>query len=308
MGRKSRRTSRPTTVPKSRETSFHLTVNFDDVRLHNRRIDYFVALYYELEEQRHKIYGELLNSIREGAAPTFEFSHWTRLVHYRYSLTAPLSMRGSLMDVGGRFNFGDDIGRKFAAFPALYIADGRDAAYREYYGISSGSGSSGLTTEEFELTHASSITMLSLNGFLQGVIDIGDNRAMSGFLSLIKKFKISSRVKELASRAKIPQPSVISTMGALKKQLLEPRWQRDSQLMGVPSNPQIFGKIAFDAGCEGVLFPSTKDSTKRCVAVFPDNFDPLRSFVELADSSEINPSSEDLILRLDAKTAARLCK
>ncbi len=50
----------------------------------------------------------------------------------------------------------------------------------------------------------------------------------------------------------------------------------------VPANPQIFGRIALDAGIEGIIYASVL-TRKDCLAVYPQNFLNSSAFVELDD-------------------------
>jgi hypothetical protein len=86
---------------------------------------------------------------------------WCRIANFKYALTA-LSPAGSLTHVGGRFNFGRDIDEaRFAPFPALYIAEDFETAYREYYGLSKGATAGGLTPEELSLENKGPLPYLN---------------------------------------------------------------------------------------------------------------------------------------------------
>jgi RES domain len=64
----------------------------------------------------------------------------------------PLSARGSVMRYGGRFNIGAEVGSgAFESFPALYLAQDVETAFREFFQIDATSASGGLSREEFAL-------------------------------------------------------------------------------------------------------------------------------------------------------------
>ena len=63
----------------------------------------------------------------------------------------------------------------------------------------------------------------------------------------------------------------------------------------VPSNSQIFGRLVYDAGIEGILYPSALTG-KDCLAVFPRNFANTSSFIVLDDP----PPIEKVPTRIDA--------
>ena len=70
-------------------------------------------------------------------------------------------------------------------------------------------------------------------------------------------------------------------------------------LYDVPAGGQIFGGIAVDAGIEGILYESVLTG-KKCVAVFPQNFQNSSSYVELDDPAP----SDDVRMRMDSSNFA----
>ena len=74
--------------------------------------------------------------------------------------------------------------------------------------------------------------------------------------------------------------------------------QFTSKDIDVPSSPQIFGQLVWEAGIEGILYNS-KFSEKECLVIFPQNFDETcGSFVELDDPAP----QEAKILKWDVDT------
>jgi hypothetical protein len=71
----------------------------------------------------------------------------------------------------------------------------------------------------------------------------------------------------------------------LQKHLLHPNWRVRPLQFDLPANPQIFGRWVLAAGIHGIPFPSSKDLTRRCLALFPQNWAGSDSFVEIADAS-----------------------
>jgi len=69
-------------------------------------LKYHWDYYSDLAYLRSKIDDELKKALLESAEKSFEFSRWQRVVKYKYALQ-PLSVDGSLVDPGGRFNIGD---------------------------------------------------------------------------------------------------------------------------------------------------------------------------------------------------------
>jgi hypothetical protein len=116
------------------------------------------ALYYDLEPLRQRNEAQLLDALRSQALPSFSFEGWSRIVDYRYGLQ-PLSLAGSLKGEGGRFNIGADLSPgTFTGFPALYVAEDYEAAFRERFSASSAAKPGGLTAEELALRSPGSFT------------------------------------------------------------------------------------------------------------------------------------------------------
>ncbi len=91
------------------------------------------ALYFQLEPLRQRNVGRLLDALLSQTHPSLSFDGWSRIVDYRYGLE-PLSGAGSLKGAGGRFNIGSELSPgTFTAFPALYIAEDYEAAFRERF-------------------------------------------------------------------------------------------------------------------------------------------------------------------------------
>jgi RES domain len=136
--------------------------------------------YSELAFLRNQIYDSLKGSLRERAGP-FEFPEWQRAVKYRYCLV-PLSTKGSLSDPGGRFNIGAIDPSRFPVFPALYLASDKKTALAELLGRDGPADS--LTPEELALTKPTSITVVSVSGKLESVLDVRDAKNLASFATL----------------------------------------------------------------------------------------------------------------------------
>ena len=72
----------------------------------------------------------------------------------------------------------------------------------------------------------------------------------------------------------------------------------------LPANSQIFGRLCVAAGAHGILYPSVKNSTRRCLALFPQNWNDSDSFVEIVGASpiEVGITRIDGSSRLDQMT------
>jgi hypothetical protein len=64
--------------------------------------------------------------------------------------------------------------------------------------------------------------------------------------------------------------------------LLTKDWRVSPVHGDVPANSQIFGALIYQAGIEGILYPSTLTG-KECLAIFPNNFAVTSSYIQLDD-------------------------
>lgn len=60
-------------------------------------------------------------------------------------------------------------------------------------------------------------------------------------------------------------------------------WRNSPAQIDVPANSQILGQLAHESGIEAILYPSKMSSTKKCLAIFPENFSNSDSFVKIQD-------------------------
>jgi hypothetical protein len=209
--------------------------------------------YSELAFQRNLIYEPLKDSLRQRAT-RFEFSSWQRAVRYRYSLD-PLSIRGSLVDPGGRFNVGQIDTARFPVFPGLYLASDKPTALTELLGRAE--LSSNLTPEELALTNPASVTIVSTSGALESVLDVSNKDALAGFVNLVKDFQLSRGLVKKARKLGMGSPELVRDVRRMSQSLLSAHWRLWPMQLDVPAPCQIFGQIVMDAGIEGVTYPST---------------------------------------------------
>ncbi|MBF0387117.1 MAG: RES family NAD+ phosphorylase [Candidatus Omnitrophica bacterium] len=68
----------------------------------------------------------------------------------------------------------------------------------------------------------------------------------------------------------------------------------------IPATNQLFGQFVYEAGIQGILYPSRFDG-KECLAIYTQNFKNSKSFIELSDTTP----SPSVVRRIDAnKTTA----
>jgi len=244
------------------------------------------GLYFELEPHRQRNAARLLDALLSQTLSSFSFEEWSRIVDYRYGLE-PLSAAGSLKGEGGRFNIGSELSPgAFTAFPALYIAEDHETAFRERFAGPSEAKPRGLSTQDLALRSRGSFTQVRLHGVIENLIDIGNLDTLKPFANVLREFPIPRDVRQLARKLGLrPPPWLIRSPITLQRQLLHPNWRMLPQQFDLPANSQIFGRIAAAAGIHGILYPSARNAAKRCIALFPQNWAGSGSFVQVSDQA-----------------------
>jgi hypothetical protein len=255
------------------------------------------AWYSSLAYQRSLILSDLKNALSEAASQPLDFAGYQRAVKYKWGLD-PLSARGSLSIPGGRFNIGE-IDQMFPPFPALYLGEDKATVLQEMYQVEP-QGRNGLTPDEISLTRPDSVTIVSVYGSLENIIDLEKPDRLKPFVDLIKNFNIPREAMHLAHKLG-KTPANVSNVTLLLKSLLESNWRAYPMHVNLPANSQIFGQLVMEAGIEGIKYPS-KYQGKSCLAIFPQNFVGSDSFVELVDQAPPGVVRK----RLDSKTIHNL--
>jgi RES domain-containing protein len=256
----------------------------------------FFAL--ELARQRHS--AELIEAIRGNLSAGAPFQGWARIIDYRYCLT-PLSIAGSLKGDGGRFNIGSGLNpAAFPAFPALYVASDYPTAFCERFGMDPNASQGGLSSSMLGLRSPASFTHVGLRGQIELVLDITELRYLLAFSAVLRQFTIPDTVRRLARKLNMrAPPSLIRSAAGLQRQLLHRDWRTYPMQFDLPSNSQVFARIAAAAGAHAILYPSARQASGRCLALFPQNWKSSGSFVEVTDAVP----SEARLIRLDGTSA-----
>lgn len=243
------------------------------------------SLHFGLEDQRQRAEVRLLESMRLCSTSNFSAVGWSRIVDYRYSLD-PLSTLGSIKGIGGRFNVGAGLSPGvFTAFPALYCAEDYATAYLEKFGSTEVPQAKSLSGADFALRTPGSFTQIRLNLKLENVLDISDHAILKPIVEILRSFEMPKNVTQTARKLGLKRaPWLIRSSHSLQKQLLHSNWRARPMQFELPGNSQIFGRWVAAAGVHGILFPSTRDLTKRCLALFPQNWGGSTSFLEIADT------------------------
>lgn len=235
--------------------------------------------YSELARQRNLIKDDIIEALTQPCT-SFEINNWQRGVKYKYGLH-PLSIVGSLTNIGGRFNTGVNVNTELPSFPALYIAINKDTALQEHLGQTPNEL---LSPREMALTNPASETIVSISGKFDKVFDLTNEASLEPFIKLIKQFELSKELKVRAHELGEPNPETIKTTRKLLESLLMTTWRDYPSRYDIPANSQIFGHLIYTSGVEGILYPS-KLTNEPCLALFPRNFQGTDSYIELDDET-----------------------
>lgn len=263
--------------------------------------EYHLRVFHELEAQRQLYRGELLNALKGAKHQSvFSLQRWVRIVDYKYS-NQPLSAAGSVKSIGGRFNVGEDLGGQYSPFHALYLAEDTDTAFREYYGLARNETRGRLTPLDLALTPGKSFTCVNVSGSVANLLDITEPKHLKALCEVISKFVINSKFRDLLRGTSVQPLSIVRTPKLLIKSLLYSGWRELGMQLGIPSNSQVFGRIAFEAGYDGIVYESARGDG-RCLCLFLENLTNSETVLKLADPAP----SEDTVIELSSATWSKL--
>lgn len=237
---------------------YHLdTFTVEDIRKWKQGQDEFIRVhwdwYSELAYQRSKVLPNIKEALSEASVGPFDFTDYQRAVKYKWSLD-PLSVRGSIADIGGRFNIGEIDRTKFPVFPALYLGQDRMASLQELLQVDP-NGEGELTAEELALTDSQSVTIVSMFGSLETIIDLDQPDRLKKCINLIKDFKVSEALVKAGRKIGF-EPNAARDIAKLIPTLLDPFWRRFPMHVDVPANSQLFGQLVSESGIDGIKYPS----------------------------------------------------
>lgn len=246
----------------------------------SEHLAYHFEHFQDLQYQRSLVMEKIKEVLNSAATKDFEFESYQRAVRWKYS-QHPLCALGSLADPGGRFNVGNIDAYKFSTFSALYMAKDKNTAMQESL-CQSNKSSNGFSNSELALSKSDSITIVSVSGKVERVLDLRKPDVLKPFVKIISNFKFSENIKSKAKVLGISEPKCVTTASQLMKTLLDPNWRDNPMRWDIPSNSQIFGGLAFQADLGGIVYPSkfTKDP---CLAVFTKKIDDSMSEIIFDD-------------------------
>ena len=260
------------------------------------------VLYFSLEPERRRLRSELITSLQKNDPLEFEVSNWSRIVSFEHS-SEPLSCAGSIKSYGGRFNVGLELDSgTLSPWPALYIAENFETAFREKRQLSSDSVIEGLTPSELALMPGENLTAVSIEGQLYRAFDMRNAKSLESISKVLRKIKMPARAKALQKKLRISSRDLymLRTPKQLHDAICKVNWRALPIQFGLPSQSQIIAELIKATGFEAILYPSSK-SNGGCMAIFPEL---------LTDGSYIKIAGNQLPMvqfsRLDATTSNNL--
>lgn len=260
------------------------------------------TMHFSLEPERRRFRQELIQALQLQEPKSLEILDWVRIVDYRFSLT-PLSSAGSLLEYGGRFNAGIDLNPgTLNPWPALYLAEDYETAYREKFQIKSNDLTNGLKPEELALEHGKSHTTVFLSGRLDGVFDMTSASKLDDVAKTLKKIKMPQRAHTLMKKLGMNTSDykMVKNGQGLYDAVLRHNYRILPVQFGLPARGQVLGELIKAAGFEAILYKSTA-GPGNCLAIFPDQLSE-QSYVELIDV----PPEGVKYSRLDSDSAGYL--
>jgi hypothetical protein len=239
---------------------------------------YHYLWFYELERQRATGQAALIEALQAVPGISVPLEGWGRAISYKYS-HVPLSCKGSLRWVGGRFNYGVDIdSARFAPFSALYLAEDFETALREKNGLQRENTRAGFSAEELSLCTKEGFSWVAVQGSVNNVFDLTKATNLNGFFEIIGTFRLSRNVRSLEERLKVIQIRLVDSPEQLHQTFMLEGWREYPNMWSTPANSQIFGHMVRDAGFEGILYASTITGQEN-LALFPRQFQNSTSIV-----------------------------
>lgn len=259
-------------------------------------------LYFAVEPERIRRRGELIDALNEKPSAPADFDGWVRVVDTRWTL-GPLSSIGSLRTYGGRFNIGRDVtSSNRSPFPALYVGENFETAYRERFQIERGESAGGLTPEELAL--GASTSNYRVRGHVERVFDASNLGSLSPIARVLARFKMPAEAIAIAKLLKMRKASdmMVRDATSLRTALQVSNWRVWPVQYELPAPSQIFGDLVRAAGYEAIRYRSTKSRSGYCLAVLSGNLGSDSTFVELVDPA----APEVQYTRLDLSTSEQL--
>jgi len=260
------------------------------------------ALYFGIEPARRRLRAKLCDTLKQVGGVSVELKSWVRMVSYQYSLE-PLSCAGSLQSIGGRFNAGFELDdNTLSPWPALYVAENFETAYREKFQLASTDLTDGLKPDELALEHAVGLAAVPLSGSIENVFDLTTFVTLNSIGAIFRDVKMPQEALRLAKKLQIRdrEKIMIQSGQQLHSAIVKSNWRVWPMQFGLPAPSQTMAELIKATGFEGILYPSSKGAG-RCLAVFPENLSKL-SYIDLVGAVPVGVCHT----RMDASTSRAL--
>jgi len=245
------------------------------------------CLFFGLRPEQRRLRSELISALQTQTPIDLPLQNWVRNVSYRFSLD-PLSAAGSLLMFGGRFNPGVDLDADtLSPFPALYVAEDAETAFREKFQLPSTGSVDGLRPQELALAQTGSFSTVIVNGHMRNVFDMTSPKSLDPIAKILGRIKMPERARRLRTKLEIGRGSLfmMTTGRQLYSAMLEQNWRGLPAQFGLPAPSHTIAELIREAAFDAILYRSTKGSG-RCLAIFPDRLS-AGSYVELADAPPV---------------------
>lgn len=286
-----------------RELDRFSNASIDQWNAISRDLDELEAnLYFALEPERRRLRSQLLGALQLQQSKPLLMQGWVRIVDYRYT-NMPLSSAGSLTGFGARFNAGMDLDPgTLKPWPALYLAEDYETAYREKFQLKSSQTVDGLQPEELALQNGRSHSTVLLQGRIDRAFDMTVPRNLDAVANVLKRIKMPERAKGLKKKLRLKPTdlSMVQSGQSLYNAVLAHNWRVQPAQFGLPARSHVLAELVRAAGFEAILYKSTM-GPGRCLAVFPDQLSG-QAYVELVDKAP----PEVQHIRLDDNSAGDL--
>ena len=207
-----------------------------------QQIDFYWRYHSELAHQRKAIESEISQVLIQTSISDFSFKDWQRSVKYKYGLQ-PFCTLGSLTDPGGRFNIGDINPQNFPVFPHYTLPMTRIPPFRKPSGkwkCRVRFNPSGTCPDERRFHH-----YFFDERHLDKVFDVRIAKNLKKFVNLIKDFKVSKELIDMAKQLGQPPPETVRQPKMLHQVLHESNWREWPMKVDVPTASQIFGQLVY---------------------------------------------------------------
>lgn len=241
------------------------------------------TLFFGVRPEQRRLRADLTAHLQDQRPEQLLLERWARIVTYQFSL-APLSAAGSLRELGGRFNAGKELDPgTLEPWPALYVAEDYETAFREKFQMPSNIQREGLTAQELLLAAPSSHSTVFVNLSLSRVFNMTSSASLQAVARVLARIKMPPRARTLQKTLRIPGTALrmIQDGRQLYDAVLTQNWRVVPVQFGLPAPSQILAELIRAAGFEAILYRSTKGQG-RCLAIFPDRLSS-DAWVELVD-------------------------